>query len=164
MHNINKDNPVIVISDTLINETIEKSRSSSRGRAMFTFHNSENDVLQRMLNAIQPGSYVQPHRHASPPKSESIVLLRGKLCFVTFTEAGDFDEHFILLPGSDKTGIDIKPGIFHTYFAIEKDTVVYEVKPGPFDKHTDKEFASWSPVEGSEEVEEYMKGWYELVE
>ena len=37
-----------------------------------------------MLNAIQPGSYIRPHRHLDPPKSESLILLQGMLGYVSF--------------------------------------------------------------------------------
>ncbi len=36
------------------------------------------------------------------------------------------------------------------------ETVLFEVKPGPFDPKTDKEFAPWAPAEGSAEDEMFM--------
>jgi cupin fold WbuC family metalloprotein len=111
-----------------------------------------------MLNAIQPLSYIQPHRHASPPKAESFIVLRGAICFITFSESGEVDGHSVLRAQSTMFGIDIKPGRYHTFFAIEDDTVLFEVKPGPYDAKTDKDFASWAPMEGSEGVAKYLEG------
>jgi len=37
-----------------------------------------------MLNSIQPGSYLRPHRHLDPPKDEAFVLLKGSAGFVIF--------------------------------------------------------------------------------
>ncbi|MGD8861079.1 MAG: hypothetical protein PVI30_13820 [Myxococcales bacterium] len=32
--------------------------------------------------------------------------------------------------------------------ALEPDTLIYEVKPGPWSAATDKSFAPWAPAEG----------------
>ncbi len=41
------------------------------------FHKQNSDTLHRMLNAVQPDSYVRPHRHLDPPKAEAWILLQG---------------------------------------------------------------------------------------
>ena len=69
---------------------------------------------------------------------------------------GDIDNKYILKSGIGDLGIDTSPGIYHTFFAVEEDTVLFEVKPGPYDSITDKDFAKWAPAEGSEEVNEYF--------
>ena len=86
------DDSVTVITQSLIEETIENSRQSARGRIILPLHKTPQDTLQRMLNAIQPGSYVQPHCHKNPPKAESIVVLRGTVCFMLFTEDGTVEK------------------------------------------------------------------------
>jgi hypothetical protein len=48
-------------------------------------------MLHRMLNAIEPGSYIRPHRHQSPPKPESIIVLSGSLALVKFGGDGASD-------------------------------------------------------------------------
>jgi cupin fold WbuC family metalloprotein len=116
-----------------------------------------------MLNALQPGSYIQPHRHLAPPKAESTVVLRGAICYVSFTETGEADKHVIVSAGSDTVGIDTEPGVYHTFFALEEDTVLYEVKPGPYDEKTDKDFAIWAPAEGSAQAKEYLQDLHHLV-
>jgi len=110
-----------------------------------------------MLNALQPGSYVRPHRHLNPPKAESTVLLRGKIGFVTFLADGSIDRHWVLAAGAACFGVDCHPGVFHTVFALEPDTVVFEVKPGPYDAASDKDFAPWAPEEGTAEAEAYLE-------
>jgi len=42
------------------------------------------------------------------------------------------------------------------------DTVLYEFKRGPYDVDEDKQFAPWSPEEGSDEAEAYLKKLLEL--
>ena len=107
-----------------------------------------------MLNAIQPGSYVRPHRHLHPPKAESIILLQGTLAYVSFGEDGLPQEGGQVLIDSSRGvfGCDIRPGVWHTIFALAPDTVLFEVKPGPYDPGVDKEFAPWSPPEHSPEA------------
>jgi cupin fold WbuC family metalloprotein len=113
------------------------------------FHKSSDDRLQRMLSAIQPGSYIRPHRHVNPPKSESIVVLKGIICFVEFWESGDIGSVMVAGSALPLLGIDIDATVYHTYFALEPDTVLFEVKPGPYDEGSDKQFAPWAPAEGS---------------
>ena len=36
------------------------------------------------------------------------------------------------------------------------DTVIFEVKPGPYDAATDKEFAPWAPPEGDPRAHAYL--------
>jgi cupin fold WbuC family metalloprotein len=116
-----------------------------------------------MLNALQPGSYIQPHRHAVPPKPESLILLRGRLCYLSFSDDGDLDRKFILGGRGDAVGIDAEPGIYHTFFALDEDTVLFEVKPGPYEPMTDKDFATWAPRENSPEAASYLASLYSLV-
>ena len=109
-----------------------------------------------MFNALQPGTYIPPHRHALPPKAESILVLRGSLCFVTFDETGRVDQIADLAAGSDVFGVDVAAGIYHTFFILEADTVVFEVKPGPYSPINDKDFAPWAPREGEAAAAEYL--------
>jgi cupin fold WbuC family metalloprotein len=154
---------VIVIDSHLVSEAIKISRRSPRGRIILPFHKSTDDALQRMLNILQPKSYIQPHCHKQPPKAESIVVVKGSICYVTFKENGEINRLFTLKAGSAKFGVDICADVYHTFFALDKDTVLFEVKPGPYNPDTDKTFAPWAPVEGSEESKEYLMKLYRLV-
>ena len=88
-------------------------------------------------------------------------MLKGSICFVSFKATGEIDDHFLLSQGSGKIGIDVMPGVFHTFFALEEDTVLFEAKPGPYVRIDDKDFAAWAPAEGSDEAEEYLKKLYD---
>jgi cupin fold WbuC family metalloprotein len=106
-----------------------------------------------MPNSIQPGSYIRPNRHLDPPKDEGFALLKGSAGFVIFdAEQGLGKKEFSLLDFERGTyGIDIRAGVWHTLFSLQPDTVLYEVKPGPFTPLTDKDFAPWSPRDNSPE-------------
>jgi cupin fold WbuC family metalloprotein len=150
------EDDVTVIDAVLIARVAAMARRSPRARIILPFHKRSDDTLQRMLNALQPGSYVTPHRHASPPKAESVVVLQGAVGFVTFTDTGKIEQHLRLAAGSSQPAIDCAPGIYHTFFALEEDTVLFEAKPGPYDPTSDKGFAPWAPAEGDEGAAEYL--------
>jgi len=153
---------VIIINNDLIQKAIDSSKISPRKRIILPFHKLPSDNLHRMLNALQPNSYVQPHRHLDPPKAESIIVLKGAIIFVEFNNTGEIENFCRLSSESFNIGVDIEPGIFHTFFAVVADTVLFEVKPGPYEQISDKDFASWAPTEGSESAFEYFRNLYEL--
>ncbi len=153
---------VVLITQEIINRAIDASRKSPRKRIIFPFHKSPSDNLHRMLNVLQPKSYIRPHRHFDPPKSESLIVLKGSLTCVEFSNTGEINTFYKLSPESFNIGIDIESGVYHTIFATVEDTVVFEVKPGPYGRASDKDFAPWAPSEGDEIAEEYLGNLYEV--
>jgi len=147
-----------VIDRALIEQKIEDAKKNTRKREIHNFHPSDQEALHRMLNSIQPGSYLRPHRHLDPPKDEAFVLLKGSAGFAIFDmEQGLMKKEFILLDLERGTyGIDIRAGVWHTLFSLEADTVLYEVKPGPYTPLTDKDFAPWSPRDNSPEAHGFL--------
>ena len=137
------------IDEAMLSAGKTASRESPRGRIIQPLHKTEGDVLQRMLNTLQPGSYIRPHRHA-PDRGESLIVLSGTLLYITFTDDGGIDKTLTLVAGSENVGIDTDGGIWHCFMALEPDTVLFEVKPGPYNAGTDKEFAPWAPEAYSE--------------
>lgn len=144
-----------VISDGLIDQLVLEARATQRRRKNYNMHEL-TDTVQKFLNAIEPDSYVRPHRHIDPPKSETFFLLRGKLVVLLFSEDGKITDRIWLDPVHNP-GINIKERIWHTIIALEPGTVCFEVKPGPYDPNRDKNFAPWAPPEGDSAVNNYMK-------
>jgi cupin fold WbuC family metalloprotein len=149
-----------LISADLIDRCVIASRQSPRLRIIQPLHKTPDAQLHRMLNAVQPGSYIQPHRHLFPPKAESVIVLRGAIYVFLFSSDGIIDAIHIIKAGSINLGIDSEPGVFHTFAAIEEDTVLFEVKPGPYNQADDKDFAPWAPVEGAHGAKEYLDNLY----
>ena len=57
-------------------------------------------------------------------------------------------------------GCEIEKGAWHTVGALEPNTVVFEVKPGPYDPSADKHFAPWAPEENAKsaaQIEHWFK-------
>jgi cupin fold WbuC family metalloprotein len=134
------------------------------------FHRDNADNPHRFLNVFLRGTYVRPHRHREPPKSESFVVLSGHVVVFAFDDAGSVTSGYLLgdsawagkMPSrvthrEAARGIDLAPGIWHTITALSPTAVCYEVKPGPWDPVTDKEFAAWAPAEGSAEATGYLE-------
>jgi cupin fold WbuC family metalloprotein len=136
-----------VISRTCVEATIAASRESPRRRIIQPFHRNPGDSIHRMLNAVQPGSYVRPHRHLDPPKAEAFIVLRGAIAFFTFEDDGRMLDCVRLAADGDLIGVDLMPGMYHCLLALEPDTVIYEAKTGPYVALTDKAFAPWAPDE-----------------
>ena len=147
-----------VIDKSLIESKAKHARTNERLREIHNFHSSDEGTLHRMLNAFQPKSYVIPHRHLEDPKEEAIIILKGSIGCVCFNEDGSIIEDSIcyLSQGTDAIGYDIRAGVWHTFFALEEDTVIFEVKSGPYTKATDKDFAPWAPKDDSPEALAYL--------
>jgi cupin fold WbuC family metalloprotein len=148
------DSPLQVIDPALIHKLIERARRSPRLRTNHNFHAGMEDNPHRFLNVMIQGTYITPHRHRDPPKSESFLVLEGQLAFFTFDDAGQITSTTTL--GRDALGVDIQPGVWHTIAVLTDYVVCFEVKPGPYVAATDKDFAPWAPKEGDPRTGAYL--------
>lgn len=145
-----------VLDRVLLDEVSAEARLSPRLRKNRNFHASESDASHRLLNAIEPGSYIPPHRHLDSAKDESIIVLRGALGAVFFDEAGAVTQAALLSPCGEAVGLNIPSGAYHTVFALESGTVFFEAKAGPYEPLTAEEKAPWAPAEGDAGAAEYL--------
>ncbi len=145
-----------IIDSTLLDATTSAALASPRRRRNHNFHAEESEPCNRLLNAIEPGSYVAPHRHADPHKSESLIILRGRLGAVFFDEMGEVTETALLTPGGAQLGVNVPCGVFHTCLALESGTVFFEAKAGPYRPLAAEERASWAPAEGASGAAAYL--------
>ncbi|TRX65762.1 WbuC family cupin fold metalloprotein [Carboxylicivirga sp. M1479] len=137
----------MIIDNSLLKQLSDKAVKSVRKRTNYNFHKNDDDLLQRMLNGIEPNSYVQPHKHENPDKREAFIILKGQLLVILFNDDGSIKQSSILNREKGIFGIEIPPGRYHTIIALEPNTCVYEVKDGPYNPHNDKHFAPWAPSE-----------------
>lgn len=146
---------VQLIDEALLDATLARARTAPRGRINHNFHPSLADNPHRFLNAWTRGSYAAPHRHLQVPKPESFIVLRGELALFLFDDSGNVTETHVLGRGG-VIGIDVAPGVWHTLAALTDTAICFEVKAGPYDAATDKEFASWAPREGDPAAPGYL--------
>lgn len=145
------------LTEVQIESGLTASRKSKRKRMILPIHRQQEAEVQRLINFLQPGTYIRPHKHPMPYATESIVLLQGSIRFFTFDGSGEIltDNELSSKPIPDV--IDIEPDTWHTFLVLEPDTIIFECKKGPYDVDTDKEFASWAPEEGDDKATEFMK-------
>jgi cupin fold WbuC family metalloprotein len=144
------------ITDSLLDEMLQKASTSHRRRINLNFHPTLDAVYQRMLNCLMPDTYCQPHKHGNPPKSESFIILKGRIVVFEFDDSGKILDHIILDADNGNFGADILPNSWHSIIAITP-AVIFESKDGPYNPSDDKEFANWAPREGSSDCLDYNK-------
>lgn len=147
---------MIKINETFISTTSEKAKINPRRRQNFNFHKENSATLQRMLNALELDTYIQPHKHENPDKVEAFFVLRGRILVVEFDDEGNITEHIILDSHIGNYGAEIAPRIWHTIICLEASSVAYEVKDGPYNAAADKNFAPWAPTEGDDNCTAYL--------
>lgn len=125
-----------------------QAAASPRRRSNFNLHPELADPVQRFLNAIEPGSYVRPHRHVAPDKWELFVVLSGAVAILVFDDAGRVGERVELAAGGPKLAVEIPPGVWHGLAVLQPGTVLFEFKEGPYSPVDAKDFAPWAPAEG----------------
>lgn len=154
------DNPagqLFQLTEEQIVSGLEASRKSSRKRIILPIHRVQEAEVQRMINFLQPGTYIRPHKHPLPHATETIVILSGAIRFFTFNENGKITADRILNSSPVPGLLDIEPDTWHSFVVMEPDTVLFECKKGPYNAKTDKTFAEWAPEEGSEDADNYLK-------
>ncbi|WP_026474801.1 WbuC family cupin fold metalloprotein [Alkaliflexus imshenetskii] len=152
-----------LIEQKTIDMVVEEARVSSRKRKNFNYHVHLSDPINRMLNALEPGTYVQPHKHEDPDKREVFVILTGRMGVFIFDDHGNVIETAVLDRDAGVYGIEILPGTWHAVVSLAPGSVVYEVKDGPYEPLSDKNFAAWAPKEGAPEAAAYLASLEKLI-
>lgn len=123
----------MIIDKNLLDQVSEQAKDSPRLRMNYNFHQSLEDKCHRFLNAVEPGTKVEIHRH--PTKDESFVILRGKVRVTTHNDDGSIIEDVVLSQESGNYGVDIPKNVWHKLESLESGSVIFECKEGPFVPH-----------------------------
>jgi len=134
----------------------KKALDSPRLRTNYNFHSGDDDNPHRFLNVLAHDTYVAPHRHWDPPKSETILILEGKVGLFLFDDEGNITSAKVI-GGSPRLGADIPANVWHTLAALTAFAVAFEVKPGPYRAAQEKDFPAWAPHEGDPEARAYLE-------
>lgn len=120
----------MLLTTELLDSISADAKASPRLRTNFNLHESIDEPVQRMLNAMEPGTIVPIHRHLNA--AETIVLVRGKLK-VSYYDSDKKQTNFVVLEsGSNSFGTHIPKGVWHGVDVLEPKTVIFEVKEGPY--------------------------------
>jgi cupin fold WbuC family metalloprotein len=137
-----------LLSNDQLASLSDQAAASERLRHNLNLHEAYDEPVQRLCNAMEPGTYVRPHRHSEPGKWELFIVLSGSLAVLSFSAQGEVTERVELSAAGPVRGIEIPPGTWHTLISLARGTVAFEVKPGPYAPLQDKDFAPWAPAEG----------------
>ncbi len=148
---------MIRVDSALLDQLTEKAKASPRLRMNHNFHPANESACHRLLNAIEPNSYIRPHCHLDPEKDETFVLLRGRLGVICFDAAGNVTETALLQAGTDQAVITIPHGIFHTAVSLTSGTLFFEAKAGPYLPFTEPEKALWAPDDSDDDAATYLE-------
>jgi cupin fold WbuC family metalloprotein len=149
------------IDQALFDAVAAQARSSPRRRSNHNFHR-EPEPVQRFLNALQPGTYVRPHRHlrASPGAGfECFLVLQGAIGLLLLDAGGAVIRQERLEAQGPLRGIELAEGHFHTLVALSDDAVIFELKQGPYEPTADKDFLPQFPLEGTQEAVAQERAW-----
>ena len=152
-----------IIDRNKLDRLSNEAAAAKRRRQNLNLHDDYADPCQRLFNAMEPGTYVRPHRHIDPSRSECFMAIRGRMALVVFTDDGEVDRIVPFGDGFETVAIDLPPAMWHSLVSLESGSIFFETKPGPYVRLSDKDFAPWSPAEGSTEVESYLANLLEKV-
>lgn len=146
-----------LVTNELLRQVSGQAAASPRLRSNHNLHPNDESRCHRLLNAIEPGSYIRPHRHLDPEKDEAFILMSGRLGIVTFADDGAVTERVTLSRESGVLAADIPAGVYHTALSLEPGTVFYEAKAGPYLPLSEAEKAPWAPGDGDAAAAAYLE-------
>lgn len=150
-------------SEDVMHSLSEEAKSHPRKRMHKNLHENYQEACQRFFNAIELDSYLRPHCHGVSQGAETLIAIKGLMAFFAFGNTGEIVAVHLFgagrhsgLPGVG-VGVEVKPGQWHTVVSLESNSVLLEMKGGPFNPEAPKYFASWAPEEMTPEGQIYLK-------
>ena len=141
------------ISD--IQQQSAAAAAAPRLRAHRNFHPELSDPVQRLAIAMEPGTYIRPHRH--PHTFELLLPLSGRFVVLNFDEQGTVTHRVVL--GEECTALEMAAGTWHAVLSLDHGGIIFEVKHGGYQPVAEQDSAPWAPAEGAPGTEELM-AWY----
>lgn len=93
--------------------------------------NSPEDLSQRMLNALEPGTIMPIHRHLA--SSETVTLLRGRIRWHFYDDVSKETESVLLDANGDVRCINVERARWHSLECLESGSVLLESKDGKYE-------------------------------
>lgn len=120
----------MIITNEILNELTSKAKDNPRLRQSMDLRNSPEDLSQRMLNALEPGTVMPIHRHHA--SSETVVILRGKIRWMFYDDNGNETEHVTLDANGIIRMLNVEKDRWHSLECLESGSVLYEAKDGSY--------------------------------
>lgn len=120
----------MIISEELLTSISTKAKESPRLRMNYNLHESLDAKVQRLFNAMEPGTVIPIQRHQNT--AETLIIVRGKMKVVLYDDNKNVIEEAILSHEAGNYGVHIPIGVWHCVEILEPNTVMFEVKEGPY--------------------------------
>ena len=120
----------MIIEKKILDNLTAKAKENPRLRMAMDLRNSPEDLSQRMLNALEPGTVMPIHRHHG--SSESVVILKGKARWMLYDENGVETESVLLDADGDVRCINVERDRWHSLECLQSGTVLLECKDGKY--------------------------------
>ena len=114
----------------LLDSITQKAKESPRLRMNHNLHDSLDSKVQRLFNALEPGTLLPIHRHQNT--DETYILIRGKIEVLFYDDDKNITDRFIICQEEGTFGVHIPQGTWHTIEVLESGSVIFEVKEGPY--------------------------------
>jgi cupin fold WbuC family metalloprotein len=147
------------IDSNLLDSLTQRAKTSQRQRMNYNLHPTPDDIVQRLFNAIEPDTYIRPHRHSDPMSFEIFLIVRGSAALLFFNDEGRILERKVLSAGGETIGVEIPANTWHAMASLEPGTVFFEVKKGPYVQPSGHNVADWAPEEGNPKAAKFVE-WY----
>lgn len=121
----------MIIDNKILDDLSAQAKASPRLRMAMDLRNSPEDLSQRMLNALEPGTIMPIHRHLA--SSETVALLRGKIRWHFYDDAGKETESVLLDANVDVRCINVEKARWHSLECLESGSVLFESKDGKYE-------------------------------
>ena len=120
----------MVIDKKLLDDLSAQAKANPRLRQAMDLRNTPEDLSQRMLNAMEPGTILPIHRHHA--SSETVVVLRGKIEWIFYDNDGNETERVTLNANGEPRMLNVERDRWCSVVCLEEGAVVYESKDGPY--------------------------------
>ncbi|HWU76082.1 MAG TPA: WbuC family cupin fold metalloprotein [Rhodanobacter sp.] len=153
---------VKVFDAPYLDDLVSQALASPRCRQHRNIHEDYADPCQRTFNAIEPESYLRPHRHGPAQGPETMLAVRGLMALILFADDGRITDVHRFGAGAHAAangvaaGVETPPGRWHSVVSLEHGSILLEVKAGPFDPTSPRFPAPWAPEEGSVSASQYL--------
>lgn len=144
------------IDETILDPLSAKAAGVPRKRTHFNLHETLEDPFHRLFIAAEPGTYIRPHRHFSPPKWELFAIIRGSMILFEFDGDGRILQRQVLKAGATPCVVESRPETWHGFVVLESGTIGMEMKPGPYLPPSPGDVAAWAPAEGEPRTAELL--------
>ena len=142
-----------------LNSLSAEAARSPRRRKNLNVHPALEDPIQRLFNAMEPGTYFRPHRHTRDPGWELMIAVRGAFAVLCFDEDGRVLARADLRAGDGHCAVEIPAHVWHSLVSLVPGAIMLEVKPGPYQPLAEKDFAAWAPPEGDPRAPDWVR-WF----